>query len=297
MAVRTLPGARWLFRAMAARAWRTTMPALIERHPQRLPSRHPTPIPQGDSMNRKRLWRGLAASLLVLTLAACGGGSSGTPAPTDGTDSGASDGSGGAGDGSGGSGSGSGGSGGGAQVHAGMGASTAAPTGQAYAWPQGVQVEQPVKGDDPYCVPEDQQSTPHTGHGGLVRLCLGLRNTGVVPVTVVLPPGLIFVSDSLQTQNGIVLQTTTIVVPPGSLTYYVPVYLYCLNLGRHPTAGGQDTYQPGPVTDDAAVLELLSLLQGKDVPLAFEFPLQEALWDITDGNGLTQDDRNAIAAL
>lgn len=237
-------------------------------------------------MTRKRLWRGLAAPLLVLALAACGGGSSSTPAPTDGTDNSASDGSG----------SGSG-SGGGAQVHAGMGASTAAPSGQPHAWPPGVQVERPIKGDDPYCVPQDQQSTPPAGHGGLVRLCLGFRNTGAVPVTVVLPPGLIFVSDSLQTQNGIVLQTTTIVVPPGSLTYYVPVYLYCLNLGRHPTAGGQDTYQSGPVTDDAAVLELLSLLQSKDVPPSFEFPLQEALWDITDGNGLTQDDRDAIAAL
>jgi len=244
-------------------------------------------------MHHPRILRALVLSALVLALAACGGGSDGAP-PGGGTGTPSSSGSGGS---SGGTGStGSTGSTGGA-THTGMGDSTAAPTGRAWSWPQGLQVDDPVKGDDPSCVPPEQPATPPVGHGGLVRVCLGFRNTGLVPVTVTLPPGLIFVSNSLEGQNGLVLTVTTIVVPVTSTTFYVPVYAYCLNLGRHNTAGAQDTYQAGPLTDDPSVLELLTLLQGKQVTPAFDFKLQEILWDITENGGLTQDDRDAIAAL
>jgi hypothetical protein len=169
-------------------------------------------------MNRHTVLRAGAACLLVLALAACGGGTAApeaaAPNPPDVS-----------------------GSPGPAASHAGMGPSTAQPTGQAFAWPTALQVERPIKGEDPFCVPRDQKPTPRTGSGGLVRLCLGFRNTGAVPVTVELPPGLIFVSDREATQNGIVLQTLRIEVPPGTMTYYVPVLLYCLNHGRFPTAG------------------------------------------------------------
>lgn len=240
-------------------------------------------------MNATRLPRALVVPALVLALVACGGGSSDPVPASGGTGTPSSGGSSGSG--------GSTGSSGGGASHAGMGDSTAAPTGQAFAWPQAVRVDDPVKGDDPFCVPQEQPATPPVGHGGLVRVCLGLHNTGLVPITVTLPPGLIFVSDSLEGQNGIVLTVTTLVVPVTSTTFYVPVYAYCLNLGRHNTAGGQDTYRPGPVTDDPSVLELLTLLQGKQVTPAFDFKLQQILWDITENGGLTQEDRDAIAAL
>ena len=247
-------------------------------------------------MYSTRLLRAIAASSIVAVLAACGGGAGdpvsppagGTPPPVT------AGGSGGSTDGTGSTGSGGSDH---PSVHAGMGDSTAAPTGQTYAWPQGVQVDDPVKGDDPFCVPPEQPATPPAGHGGLVRVCLGFHNTGLVPVTVTLPPGLIFVSNSLEGQNGLVLTVTTIVVPVTSTTFYVPVYAYCLNLGRHNTAGAQDTYRTGPLTDDPSVLELLTLLQGKQVTPAFDFKLQQILWDITENGGLTQEDRDAIAAL
>jgi hypothetical protein len=234
-------------------------------------------------MYRTSRLRALFAGLVALTLVACGGDGSSDPS-AGGRDTGS--------DGSGSS------SGSGSNIHAGMGSSTAQPTGQPYTFPDGVQVDQPVKGDDPFCIPDSQTDEPMLGSGGLVRLCLAFRNTKSMPITVVLPPGLIFVSDSIEQQNGIVLQRTEIVVPPGTVTYYVPVYLFCLNLGRHPTSGAQDTYHSGTVTDDADVLELLSLLRDKHLPLVeSDGAVQNALWDITDRNGLTQDDRNAIAAL
>ena len=240
-----------------------------------------------------RLRHGLAVPALAFALVACGGGSTGL-APAGGTGQPSSSGAGGS-TGSGG-GTGSTGSTGGA-THAGMGDSTAAPTGQAWSWPPALRVDDPVKGDDPFCVPPEQPATPPVGHGGLVRVCVGFHNTGLVPITVTLPPGLVFVSNSLESQNGLVLTETTIVVPVTSTTFYVPVYAYCLNLGRHNTAGAQDTYRAGPLTDDASVLELLALLQGRQVTPAFDFKLQQILWDITENGGLTQEDRDAIAAL
>jgi len=242
-------------------------------------------------MNCKTFLRSAALSALVLVLAACGGGGAvdsgspsdsgtGNPVPADSPGSGGLP-----------------GPSSGTELHAGIGASNAQPTGRPYVWSQEVQVEQPIKGDDPFCIPSNQPATPRIGRGGLVRVCLGFRNTRAVPVTVTLPPGLIFVSNELQSQNGLVLTNTPIVVPPSATTWYAPVYLYCLNLGRLPTTGGQNTYKTGPLTDDTSLLELLALLKDKQVPLSFEFKLQQILWDITDGTGLTQDDRNALAAL
>lgn len=257
-------------------------------------------------MNRSRLRRAVVACSMALLLSACGGGADdpaapaagGTPPPgTTGTGSPGGSGSTGGTGSAGGTGSTSSGGVAGGPVHAGMGDSTAAPTGRTWAWPQGVQVSDPIPGDDPSCVPDEQHATPRVGHGGLVRLCLGFRNTGLVPVTVTLPPGLIFVSTSLEGQNGLVLTVTTIVVPATSTTFYVPVQVFCLNLGRHDTLSAEDTYKLGPVTDDPSVLELLALLQDKQLSPAFDFQLQQILWDITENGGLTPEDREALAAL
>jgi len=256
-------------------------------------------------MTPARLLRALAVLTFVLALSACGGGadpsptSAGTGTPSSGgTGSTGGTGNTGSTGSTGGTGStGSSGNPGGNLVHAGMGPSNATPTGAAWAWPQGVQADDPVKGDDVLCVPPQQQATPPVGHGGLVRVCLGFRNTGLLPITVSLPPGLIFVSDKLETQNGVVLSTTTIVVPPSTTTWYVPVSLYCLNLYRRNTLDAQDTYRVGPLTDDPSVLELLALLQDKQVPPGFDFQLQQMLWDITDNGGLTPEDRATLAAL
>jgi hypothetical protein len=89
------------------------------------------------------------------------------------------------------------------------------------------------------------------GSGGLVRLCLNFRNTNTqVPITVVFPPGLVFISDSDATLQ------------------------------------------------DSSVLELTGLLQDKAVPLTDpNLTIQTALWDITDGSGMTASDREAINKL
>ena len=186
-----------------------------------------------------------------------------------------------------------------AQSRPGMGPSKDKPVGTVYTLPTGVELQKPTKGDDPFCIPVDQKEKDKKGSGGLVRLCLNFRNTNTqVPITVVFPPGLVFISDSDATQNGILIQTTSIEVPAGRTQFFVPLYLYCLNKDRYPTSGGQDTYSMGPVTQDSSMLELTGLLQSKTLPLVeSNNTVQEAVWHITDGSGLTASDRDAISKL
>ncbi|MFL5347535.1 MAG: hypothetical protein ACJ8AT_22340 [Hyalangium sp.] len=184
------------------------------------------------------------------------------------------------------------------QSRPGMGPSKEKPVGTAYTLPTGVELQKPIKGDDPFCIPVDQKEKDKKGSGGLVRVCLNFRNTSQQPITVVFPPGLVFISDSDASQNGMLLQSASIEVPAGRTQLFVPLYLYCLNKSRDPTAGGQDTYSMGPVTQDASVLELTGLLQSKTLPLVeSNNTVQEAVWHITDGSGLTASDREAINKL
>jgi hypothetical protein len=171
--------------------------------------------------------------------------------------------------------------------------------GTPYTLPTGVELEKPTKGHDQYCVPDNQTENEIKGSGGMVRLCLNFRNTTQQPVTVVFPPGLVFISNSVLTQNGIIIQRVTIEVPAARTQFYVPIYLYCLNLHRKPTNGPEDTYTVGPVTQDSGLLELTGLLENKQVPLMDNAngDVQAAVWDVTDGSGLTPADRDHINKL
>jgi hypothetical protein len=182
------------------------------------------------------------------------------------------------------------------QTRPGMGPSKARPEGTAYTLPAGVQLEQPIKGYDFFCVPEEQEEKEEKGSGGMVRLCLRFTNTTSQPITVTLPPGLIFISDKETTQNGLLIQVVTLEIP-AQQQLFVPLYLYCLNKDRDITKGPQDTYSLGPVTQDGALRELLGLVQNKPLPLIDQGTVQAALWNITDGQGLTAADRDAISRL
>ncbi len=179
-----------------------------------------------------------------------------------------------------------------------MGASKDRPVGTTYTLPAGVTLEKPTKGDDPYCVPKDQKEKDKKGSGGLVRVCLNFRNSTQSPITVVFPPGLVFIAQDEDSQNGLVIQQVSIEVPALREQFFSPLYLYCLNEDRNPTAGGQDLYDLGPVTQDASVLELSALVKDKTLPLVDpNSTVQVALWSITEGAGLTATDRQAISKL
>ncbi len=174
----------------------------------------------------------------------------------------------------------------------GIGPSTEAPEGTAFTLPAGLSIVQPIPGYDGICAPEEEAR----GTGGQVRLCLTLSNTSGQNIVLALPEGLVFPARDSSIQNGLLLQSATIPVSAGQ-TLTVPLFLYSINLSR---TGSQpkDFFTLGPITQDAAVREVVQLVANKDTR-DFEdgIAVQSALWHATDGQGLTTQDRANLAGL
>ncbi|NBD07618.1 MULTISPECIES: hypothetical protein [Corallococcus] len=179
----------------------------------------------------------------------------------------------------------------------GMGRDETAPQGTAFTLPTGLELEQPIKGyndpDPTDC--DDKYEDEAKGQGELVRLCLIFRNTTNRPITVQLPPGLVFVSRNRGVQNGMLAQRVTIEVPAGE-RYFQPLFLYCVNSERQPSSP-EENYDMGPVTQYADFQELFRLLENKTVT-STNFPVvQQAMTDLSDNLGLSASIRARINAL
>ncbi|WP_225413441.1 hypothetical protein [Stigmatella hybrida] len=213
----------------------------------------------------KRIW---GAWLVALMLAACGGDDGG-----------------------------GGGGGGEDDEKPGIGPSTKDPVGTPFEWPAGLTVKEPIDAyQRDHCYREDQEEREEQGYGTNVPLCLGFTNTTNQSIRVDLPAGLIFISFDTESQNGLLIQTETFEVPPGDQPFFVKLGLQCLNLDRSPGFTG-DTYKKGPVTQDQELLEFIRLLEGRTLTAQEEPVVQNALWNITDYGGLTEEDRTAIKNL
>lgn len=188
----------------------------------------------------------------------------------------------------------------------GLGDSTASPTGTPFTLPPGLELDEQPRGysfyGDERC-PDIDEALVH-GSGGLVTLCLSFRNTTSDPIELVLPPGLIFVSKSLDLQNGLLTEPVGLLIPPESVESIV-VATYCANLFRSVPGGGEE-YSIGPITDDPDLLELLEILGGVDLPSRYDDSedaeyvaetVQGAVWDITDWGGLTDETRAELEAI
>lgn len=211
--------------------------------------------------------------LATMVLAACGGGDDDTDTPDGGDNNPSGD------------------------ARPGMGESLVEPTGNTFTLPKGLEWVTPVKG---YSIFEyekcnDQDYTKARGSGDLVRLCLGLSNTTGQPISVVLPVGLIFISSSLKTQNGMLVQSVTIEVPPAQ-TFFTPLFMYCINDGRDPSTP-EDEFKPGPITTYSDFLQFFDLIKNKTIDEDETGEVQAIVWNLSNGEGLSADDRAAINEL
>ncbi|MCL2682834.1 MAG: hypothetical protein FWE63_05035 [Bacteroidales bacterium] len=143
-----------------------------------------------------------------------------------------------------------------------------------------------------------------------VNLLIPLRNTLSTSVTVTFPEATIIRSQTGDCQNGVLLKKVVVTIPAGS-DYYLCLSLYCGNASKG-TAGYDDIYVWGVVSDVKLLLDLCNMIKNKKINIE-EFSstssndydayyhvttlLQDAVWEITDGNGLTQETINAINVL
>lgn len=184
---------------------------------------------------------------------------------------------------------------------AGVGDSEARPVG-AWSLPEGIVLARPITGYSVFFPDQCESAREPQGSGDLVRLCLSFRHTGVrngapyrLPIHVEIPAGLIFISDDISTQNGIIIQRFIVEVQPGE-TINIPAFMMCLNdsrSGSHPGA----IYQLGPVLRTPAFDALFRQLDGKRIPQEGAVDIQGAVWALSEGEPIPPASRAYIDAL
>jgi hypothetical protein len=184
---------------------------------------------------------------------------------------------------------------------AGVGDSEARPVG-AWSLPEGIVLARPITGYSVFFPEQCGSAEGPKGSGDLVRLCLGFRHTGErngapyrLPIHIEMPAGLMFISDDVSTQNGIIIQRFTVEVQPGQ-TINIPAYMMCLNgsrSGSYPAA----IYQLGPVLRHPAFDALFSQLEGKRIPQEGAVEIQSAVWALSKGDAIWPPDQAYIDAL
>lgn len=160
------------------------------------------------------------------------------------------------------------------------------------------------------------------GSGGKwIKVDLTFNNNSRKLRTIFLPPGLVFKVDKPGYQHGILMQWVWIVIKPNS-NRTVRVHLYCINKGKD-GSGKEVSYAIAGVTKSKAFKELLdrlgwckinyehyvynstlksgSLLKsdenGEEKYKEISDMMQEAVWAVTNGTGLSEEQIAAIEAL
>jgi hypothetical protein len=174
----------------------------------------------------------------------------------------------------------------------GVNAAFANPAGTPFTLPAGIELEGGEMTND---LAADCPNDGYFEFGStLMTLCMRLRNTGSTPVTVVLPAGLVFVAKNPVAMNGMILQSHELKVPAnGVKSFFGRPFSTNKNCGYYHR---DDRYTFGNVVSDAKVAELVALAKTKSLAgnsQAHEV-LQPSLRDITDGSGLTAEDRGQI---
>ena len=143
-----------------------------------------------------------------------------------------------------------------------------------------------------------------------VNLLIPMHNNLSTAVTVTFPAATIIRSQSGDCQNGVLLKKVVIIIPAGS-DYHLCLSLYCGNHHRD-AASYDDIYEWGVVSNVQPLLDLCNMVKNKKINIE-EFTstsmsdyntyeeitsmLQEAVWEITDDEGLSQSTISEINAL
>jgi len=147
--------------------------------------------------------------------------------------------------------------------------------------------------------------------------CLTLKNTNNNTIIVQFPPQLVFTSSSLLHQNVLTINLGSVELLPGAEKTIV-AQGFCINKGRKiPQTFDEGTgnflsYKFGPAVIPSALQEIVDILRSKnrtmndilkadgsiDNAKAAKYAvIQKAIWEVTDGQGLTTATKNELLAL
>lgn len=193
----------------------------------------------------------------------------------------------------------------------GMGNHAGEPTGTPFVLPRGVSLKGTIKGnEDPAA--SNNCTIDGSGESVMVKFTLQRDSIGNSPLTVIFPPGLIIVSASESHQHGLLVEKVVVRLPPknqssDNVLCNVSMLLQCLNKEKSPSDAFA-SYHFGPVTNSKTILSFLSKISSKKISYsdynqdgdawrACGEYLQSALWHITEGEGLTEEDLEFIQNL
>jgi len=187
--------------------------------------------------------------------------------------------------------------------------------GQQFTLPNGIELTGNITGSISSNNYWNQSSSGQTIHyygsgSGYVDLLLKLRNVRSTSITVTFPIATVFISRTGNAQNGVLLQKVTITIPANS-DYNLGLVLYCGNQHKGSASSGS-VYDLGIVCNASSLIDLCNRLKNKKINIEKFSPastadkntynsqkdiLQRIVWQVTDGNGLTQNDIDHINSL
>jgi hypothetical protein len=101
-----------------------------------------------------------------------------------------------------------------------------------------------------------------------------------------MPAGLVLRSLTSPVQHMIIAKGQRIVVPAGHDTL-ITIGTFCCNESRN-VPSFTDSFAIGPITDNTELQEIVSITRFKRLNSSNVLTVQNAVWSVTDGNGLTQ---------
>ncbi|MCF0070191.1 hypothetical protein LZD49_06890 [Dyadobacter sp. CY261] len=187
----------------------------------------------------------------------------------------------------------------------GFGTSRQHPTGKPLTLPAGIKIVGKPHWDLD-CIAEANNEKRVYGSGGEVRFCIQFSNNTSQPIIVTIPPGTIFISESTESQNGLVIQMIQVTVPPLSTPFFYFLN-NCLNPDRDVT-NLLDEFEAQPiVTDHPGVTELTNMLSGKKVnsedynhevpPTEIFVPVQRAVSEVSHTGSMAAETRASLSRL
>ncbi len=149
-------------------------------------------------------------------------------------------------------------------------------------------------------------STNVIGSGKWVQIAIRIKNLTNRNIDVIFPARLVVKSLSGAYQNGILLKKTKATVL-GNETHTIALLMYCGNSSLYPSSSSEK-YKWAVISNSSLIVDLCNRLANKKINYE-EFIdsktiysrqvgyLQDILWHLTDGTGLTESDIEYIDSL
>jgi hypothetical protein len=137
--------------------------------------------------------------------------------------------------------------------------------------------------------------SPQTSDYGPMTMAMTISSRSGTTETDRLPAGLCFRRRRTENQHIAILKQQE--VTTGTGTRVCQLGAFCLNRNRfQPNVG--DTYDLGPVTDNAGLRQIIGLIAAKDISDGNDmWMVQRAVYLVTDSTGLTQAYIDSLNAL